>query len=253
MEADREKMLEKLRKLFALGKSSNQHEAELAMQKASEIMEEYQISATEVDLQEAGRITREDIRATDGYGIKHWIFVLARASAKLYNGDAAYSADQTHLHFIGTKTDIEAIKMTFAHLHDSWKSIVEADLRNKKTAWREEWKACGCPPTEVWAPKDTMSYKHGHGVGYATALDIRIDAIVRERNKHVKAVSVTGNSLVVVKDLAIKDYKETRGYTSHRTTSSGGDAGGRTDGYNAGRAVPLGGIEHRTNHLIGRA
>jgi hypothetical protein len=41
---DRSKLIERLKKLFALGQSTNQHEAELAMAKANEIMTEHQIT-----------------------------------------------------------------------------------------------------------------------------------------------------------------------------------------------------------------
>lgn len=249
---EREKMLEKLKKLFALGKSENQHEAELAMQKASEIMEQYQINASEVDLQEAGHISREDFVGGDGSGVKHWVYVIARASARLYDGNCAYTRGvKGGLHFIGTKTDIEAMKMTFRHLYDSWKSIVESDLRARKDAWRVEWKLAGCPPQCVWGPGETMTYKQGHGVGYSEAIMTRVAVIALQRHKNVQAKSVTGNSLVLVKDHAIKSYMKASGYSSSTSQASRGDESGRNAGQAAGNSIPLNGLEHRQNHLIG--
>lgn len=240
MDDDRKRLIEKLKKLFALGKSDNQHEAELAMKKASDLMEEYQISASEIDLQEAGRITREDICVSKGYGVRHWVFALARASARLFDGDCAYSGNQTHVHFIGTATDIEAMKMTFEHLYKSWESIVDSDLMKAKLE---------CEKYSRFTPADTMKFKHGHGVGYADALDTRIYLLVQQRKKNVKAVSVTGNNLVVVKNAAIENYKSTRGYVKHHTSARSGSDEGREMGRMAGNAVPLGGIEGRKERV----
>ena len=46
---EREKALDRIRKLLALGTSSNQAEAELAMQRAEELLKRYQIDEAELD------------------------------------------------------------------------------------------------------------------------------------------------------------------------------------------------------------
>jgi Protein of unknown function (DUF2786) len=79
------KLLERLKKLFALGQSSNQHEAELATQKASEIMAEHQIAMSEIDLLDDGEITKEDHFMPEGARMANWVLRLASAAAILYD------------------------------------------------------------------------------------------------------------------------------------------------------------------------
>lgn len=238
--SNRDKILEKLRKLFALGQSPNQHEAELAMAKANTIMQEHQISMTDIDLKEAGEMSREDVTVAKGEGaVRHWVYKLARASAQLYDGECASSLRKSDITFIGTSTDIEAMKMTFVHLFKSWQSIVEYDLRKAKEL-----------SLVPFVPRDTMLYKQGHGVGYAQALSLRVYELVKIRQQKVQK-TVTGNALVVVKDQALSSFMKKAGYNSTRAHSSSGSHAGQFAGLAAGRAVPLGGVEQRKSHMIG--
>lgn len=234
---DREKMLDKLKKLFALGKSPNQHEAEAALRKASEIMQQYQIDHAEVDMREMGSIGRgEDVVVEKAGAARHWVYVLANASAKMFDGAAIHAPtkEEMRIQFVGTKSDIMAMRMLFNHLWESWLSIVEADLRNEKERVKEI--TIG---DFYWSPASTMKYKHGHGVGFAQAIDARVSEIVMARRAEVSK-TVTGRDLVVVKGQQLQTWMDkhtTKG--SHR--SSGGSNAGRNAGYAAGERIPLGG------------
>lgn len=239
---EREKLLDKLRKLFALGASSNQHEAELAMAKATELMRQHQISATEVDLKEAGQMSEEDIVVGKGDGVRHFVYVMARAAATMFDGEvAALQNDRRTLRFIGTKNDIEAMKMIFTHLFASWKAIVEHDLREAKRF-----------AESPFAPRDTMRYKHGHGVGFSTAVLARAKVLQAERRASVSAKSVTGRDLVVVKGRALTDHMRGK-YHTRQTNPSPGSMGGARDGAMRGLSIPLhGAVEQREARLLGR-
>lgn len=246
MTPEREKLIDKLRKLFALGQSSNQHEAELAMQKANELMRLHQIAATGIDFAEAGKVSAEDVTVDSLSGVRHWVYVLCRASAYLYDGEAMMSGNsRADVCFVGNKDEIVMMKMTFQHLFSSWKSIVEADLKEAKRGYAD--RVLGS-----YTPAMTMKFKHGHGVGYSSALMTRIVALVAERKKAVQATTVTGNSLVVVKNQAVEQYME-RHSSTRKGGSSSGSAAGQMAGREAGNKVPLGGIEHRQDKMIGRS
>jgi len=248
-DTDKSRILDRLRKLFALSKSSNQHEAELAMQKASEIMQAYQISLTEVDLAAEGNIGKSGDYVVHGSGgARHWVYVLARSAARLYDGECLNDAGQGEMRvvFVGTPVDIEAMKMTFEHLWKSWHSIVESDLAADKQ--RVE-----LTQGYRFQPRDTMRYKHGHGVGYAQALSERIAMIVKERRAEVQASSATGRALVVVKSAALADWMKRHTSCYKVSGTSSGSNAGRDAGRAAGNSVPLGGIAQRRSHMIGRA
>ena len=50
MTINKQRIMERIEGLLRLSKSSNQHEAELATQRASELIEKYQISMTALDV-----------------------------------------------------------------------------------------------------------------------------------------------------------------------------------------------------------
>lgn len=229
MTADKEKIIEKLKKLFALGNSPNQHEAELAMKKASELMTEYQVNMTEIDLSEEGAAVKEDfdMKGAD-YDRRIWVAVLAQSCAKLYDAECySVSGKGWVQRFYGTPVDIAAAKMTLEHLYKSWRSIVEHDWFN----------AINRADPDV----SKMSFKASHGQGFACAIGRRIDQLVKERQ--AKVLSATGRDLVVVKSAAINDL---RAGQKTRTKRNGSDVD--PNAFNAGRqrgeVIPLhGGIE----------
>lgn len=234
---DRDKMLEKLRKLFALGNSPNQHEAELAMAKANELMREHQISADQIDMHEAGNISGSDIFiVANAGGARHWVWVLADAAAKLFDGRALHAGTtgEMRIRFVGTKTDMQAMKMMFDHLWKSWLSIVEADLRNEKDRVRQL--TIG---DMYWPPATTMKYKHGHGVGFADVVNKRVQELVEERRASVEK-SATGRDLIVVKGQALANWMKDNSRQGGNASSTGSGAG-MAAGARAGQAIPLGG------------
>lgn len=239
---EREKLIDKLRKLFALGASSNQHEAELAMAKAAELMREHQISAIEIDLKEAGQVSEEDVVVAKGNGVRHFVYMMARAAAIMFDGEVSILlGSRSALRFIGTKNDIEAMKMIFTHLFASWKAIVEHDLREAKRF-----------AESPFAPRDTMRYKHGHGVGFSTAVLGRARVLQAERRASVSTKSATGRDLVVVKDQALAAHIRGK-YHARQTNPSPGSMSGAIDGASRGSSIPLhGAVEQREARLLGR-
>ena len=230
-----EKMIEKLKKLFALGQSPNQHEAEAAMAKANEIMTEYQISATDVDLADDGDVVRQELELGEGKQ-STWIQSLAMAAAKLYDGKCFYAARHDgpglKLRFYGTKADILAAQMTFQHLYGSWKSIVALELSRE-------------------APMNTRTYKRAHGMGFTSAIDSRVKKLVQERQAKVK--TATGRDLVVVKGAAVDNFLKDK-KIGRKTSAPPRDTHGFASGYQRGQDIPLhGSLEKEKPLMIGKA
>lgn len=235
---DREKMLDKLKKLFALGNSPNQHEAEAALRKANEIMQQYQIDHAEVDMREMGSIGASDtFTVANAGGARHWVWVLGHAAARMFDGAALHAGvtGEMKLRFVGTRQDMEATKMLFEHLWKSWLSIVEADLRSEKQRVKEL--TIG---DFYWSPSSTMRYKHGHGIGFAGAIAHRVSEIVKARQQEVSK-TVTGRDLIVVKGQQLAVWMAANSRTGGSGSSSSGSSAGRSAGMAAGEKIPLGG------------
>jgi hypothetical protein len=232
-----DKIIAKIQKLLALGQSDNEHEAQLAMQRANDLMEKHQLSMSQIDVDklDSTGITEEDY-TVEGQKMKlKWIQTLASAAACMFDGQVLVNRrlHGTSFTFVGFPDDIEMMKALFEHLYASWHTIVAKDLLNAKSEHElGDWRP--------WAPKDTMSFKAGHGVSYATTVYWRADELVKSRKEKVWTEG-TCTALVMVKDAALAEYGETQGWrTARAARSSNGSTAGRAAGRQAGQSANLG-------------
>ena len=230
---DRSKIIDRIRKLLALSSSNNQHEAELAAQRASEMLEQHQLSMSDVEVRdiERSRVIKEEY-VVGGQKMKLlWITQLARAAARLFDGEVlSYrKLHGTSFAFIGFPDDVAMMKPMFEHLYNAWFGIVEADLRAAKMEHGGRWEPC-----------DTMLFKAGHGKAYANALQCRCHDLAAERKRRVSGTA-PGTALVLVKDVAIKNFGVADGWVHVKTHQSTGSESGRRYGRAAGESVALGG------------
>ena len=246
-------MIEKIKKLLALSKSSNQHEAELAAKRASELMEKYQISSASV---EASSIKSGKERVADVHfevpdlRMKYqWVVILGQAAAKLFDGTILVN---TRLHgtgfvFVGFESEIPLMREMFLHLYRSWQGFVEQDLDEAKSRHQLNRERMATLYGESltafasWAPKDTMKFKHGHGQGYAEALLVRCINLANERKAKMQAASQTCTALVIVRDQEVQKFLDDRGCKTKNLKQTRGDASGYSAGARAGNSVALGG------------
>ena len=227
-------VIEKIKKLLALSKSSNENEARLAAQKASELMQKHQIDAADVLIQEVKtqKIVRENYEV-EGLRMKYvWVETLGYAVARLFDGSVLTTGQLhgTRFIFVGYPKDIEAMRMLFRHLYDSWLSIVEADLQAAKADHVGNWK-----------PRDTMKFKLGHGQGYASRISQRCDELVAARKAAVSRSSGSGTALVLVKDRALEEWKTENNIRTVKRHQSSGSMSGYAHGVRAGSNAALGG------------
>lgn len=247
MSDNRDAVMKKIEKLLRLSKSTNQHEAELALAKANELMAEYQIESADVELAKA----KEEAPLEDEYytvkdlKMKYrWIVDLAGACAKLYDGDAIniLNLHETRIQFVGPKGNIQLMKVTFEYLYESWKSIVENDLRTAKTKFLRD-------QGYSFQPRDTMKFKLGHGTAFSTAIYWRVDRLVKERKSKLEKYE-TGKALVVVNEDNLNKWYSENGVKIRKMKQSRGNSVGREYGHAAGSSIPLAGIDFNQNKRL---
>lgn len=235
MAKEREVLVEKIRKLLALSQSDNQHEAELAAERASKLLEEHQITMSEVELQDVKRQgVMSEYYTIPGLKMRYvWVTRLAWAAAKLYDAEILdiNSLHGTTVLFIGYPDDVGMAKTTLEYLYRSWERIVARDLAEAK-AKNPEYK---------FRPKDTMKFKLGHGQGYAMALFRRAVTLARQRKQNVQASGSTGTSLVVMKEKEVNETVSLHTTGKSRAKQQGGSALGYRAGSEAGKNIALGG------------
>lgn len=241
----RENMVERIKKLLALGKSSNENEAAAAMQKASNLMKEHLISVTDIEVLEAkeGQVVCVDYEVPDLRMKYRWVESLIEAGAVLCDCVMLVHSGKLHgttASIVGFQNDIDAAIVVFEHLWKSWPGIVKVDLLAAKAE---------ALPVR-FAPKDTMAYKQGHGTAFANAIRYRCLKIAQARKTEIKEASVTGSALIVVKEDKVGDWMAENSVKSNRRPASIGSGEGLIAGRVAGEAIPLNAIKEQKQELL---
>lgn len=226
--AERERLLERVRKLFAMAQQSeaSPHEAEIALRRCQSLMSKYGISEADLHTSEFGHA-----EFTKGRTIPSHVKFLASAVAKLHDvlfvrGDAGFAE------FRGFDVDAKVARMTLEYLIDA----VERALANRKRA--------GDFPAGRSAAYD-------YRLGFATQVNKRVREIVKERKAAEQAATGTGTSLTVRKmeivdrecghDLRNASFSSSRGARNGAAHAAGVDDGSNVslDQQVGGSAAPL--------------
>ena len=173
---DREKLLERIRKLFAMSQETeaSPHEAEIALRRCQSLMSRYGI--TEADLH-TSKFSAETFRTSTR--VPMHIQWLASAMQSLHSvlfvtggGDGP--------EFRGFDIDVKVARMTMEYLEDA----IERSLTTRRRA--------GTFPAGRSAAYD-------YRVSFAIEVSNRIDTLVEEREAAEAAATVTGTSLTIRK------------------------------------------------------
>lgn len=214
------KIVERIRKLLALSKSDNQHEAELALIKANELMEEHQIKMADTFDPKAKSIIIEQLVNSKR---AKWVASLALSCASLFDCKLLVnSSDATKLTFVGTHENIQNSIMTFEFLIKAWETIANNDFETYRRIHNVHGK----------------SFKSSHGSGYSFAIGSRCSKLIEERKKKVFSHS-NGTALIVANEQAMTEHlsKYTKSAKIQYNNSS---VEGFISGYDAGNKVNLG-------------
>ena len=230
------KIIERIEKLLRLSKSDNQHEAELAAQRASELMTKHQISMSSLDVEEMKNETIGQ-NLYEGETIKRqWVPILADACAKLFDG-MVVQRGVSKIFFVGFDEDNKAAQELFRHLYGAWDGIVNRDSKIEKLKRSDT----GLFSVDFSQPLNGASYPNSHGLGYANGIRSRGLELVKERKKEVQAASVAGTDLIIVKGAALRSYEAGQNWRSSRTSTNNRDRAGYSAGSTAGQSAALGG------------
>lgn len=221
---DREKLLERIRKLYAMSRESESspHEAEIAMRRCQSLMAKFGITEADLETSEFGASSiGKDFRSVPSY-----VGVLGSAVALLHDCLCVKSGT---IEFRGFSIDAEVASMTYGYLMD----VMERSLKARK---RE-----GAVP-----PGRSSSFDYR--VGFALAVLERARKIDRERREAEEALRrkasagraaadvARGSSLTVLKREIVREHcmeglrmgrpKRVR-YRNGRAHSAGSDDGSR--------------------------
>lgn len=209
----REKLLARVRKLFAMAQESeaSPHEAEIALRRCQSLMSKFGITEKDLETSEFGRQS-----AHTGKRVPMHIQYLSIAVAELH-GVLFVSGGGEEAHFRGFEIDVRVARLTLDYLSDAVERALTARRRN------------GDFPAGRVAAYD-------YRLAFAIEVSNRVDTIVRQREAEERASSSTGTALTIRKleiverecgqDLS-KSTVRGRGVIDHAAAGAGREDGSR--------------------------
>lgn len=184
----RERIIEKVRKLLALSRSSNEHEAALAAAHAQRLLAEHNLSMSEVEVREEGAGEAELIVART---VPAWLSSLFAVVAGAFDcmPIMTTTAGEGRLRFIGVGGDPAVAACTLQFLIRELRRLASAYLATRKAG-----AGTGTPAVRR---RMRGSYLLGGVQGVRQALAIQ-----------KAATPTTAGALVPVKEALIRQYRE---------------------------------------------
>lgn len=230
-----ERVIERVKKLLALSRSSNPHEASAAAEKARELIQKYKLDRAEVELKEEGAEVESLDYSTNVVGWQRDLgFVIARSffCRAIHTPRGKDTGGRSWLHFVGKPEDIDTTKTLFEFLRGELKRLARTAYED----YRRRFLRFGCPGA---GPKlaEPGAWKRDFWNGAVFVIDGRLHAMAMK----FAASSVTARALVRVSDDAIKRKIEAT-FKGLRQTTMGEPIetlSGWVEGTKAGSVVPL--------------
>jgi hypothetical protein len=229
----REKIVDRIRKLLALSRSSNENEAATAAARAAELMREHQIEEAQLRVEDPSAVKEPIERAAIDKATRRirWKGTLAAALAKSLGCHMWWEGPTIKV--LGRQSAARTMFYMYGYL------VAEIDRLAE-----EQYRATGL----ALLPAGVVGWKNGFRRGAADTISIRLSS---ERHKHeastaaqLAAGASTSAALMVIKkdqtevDLAWKEMSKGFGSVSRGKVTN---ADGYRAGVDAGRNVSLGG------------
>lgn len=120
---NREKIIERIKQLFALGDSSrnpNEGEVKTALRMAKKLMAKYNLSLSEIEIKESGESCIIELNSNEFKHFRGWETRLANIAAKLFKVrlviGASHGMRLRNMIFVGYRVDAELAQKCFSYL-----------------------------------------------------------------------------------------------------------------------------------------
>ena len=207
---DKEKLISTVKKLLALAQSPNKAEAELAAQRAYELLEKYNLEMP-ADVKEDLSIT--EVVLKEGRTLKKWYQYLAMVVAEHYFCETVtgYNHNKTsyQLSLIGRPHNVTICRSIFDYIHKAILREARSIRKNAKTKYRD-------------------SFKYG-----------MVSEIAQRLREKKKNSSRESNALVISESALIDEYLKSIGVKTVPFKNNSGNKQGFSRGLAAGRRVSL--------------
>lgn len=226
---DYSKVIEKIKKLFSLSKSSNENEAALALEKAREMMLKYNIEQNDLVKDQIDDIIELDFAIASRFNtphmiLAHWIGEGFMIKSIVIRTRTGHHKIDNKIKFVGSKTDVAVASYVYSYMVN----IMETKSKEYFESIRYS--------KEKWSPLGAKKVKGDYEYGFVTAVVEKLKAMKAERIVKNPYEEEVCKSLVVVKNALVEKYiQDNIGKTTtlNRTTSY--DKNNFTNGYSEGQ------------------
>jgi len=226
-----EKIQDKIKKLLALSESENQHEAELAMKRAQDLMTKYNIEMAEVLIDiSPSDITEEKVSIRGA--ARSWVATLALSCGNMFDCKTVQlRGTRVHVKFYGSRENIQSAAHLYRHLYKSWMHIARHDYKIYSNTNE--------------GSLSYEAYRTSHGNGFSRSIYYRVEELLNSRKEELVQASSSAGLVPVKMADAIDAYIENSGMRigkGRKGTYRSNDA--FASGKAAGNNVAFGGAVH---------
>jgi len=221
----KEDVIAKVKKLLKLSGSDNEHEANLALQKASQLMRDHCISEAQVQGEDKERL--ESIDFDDIHfpsNTKNWSQSLSAGVAKAFGckpifiGSGSSFNTKYLMRTFGTATDRATVQVMLDYSYATVNRLIKKEQKRLKT--EEPW-------------ENVKKYSHNFRVGLAVSMRSTLTEIAKQNTKEVVDKTEYGIILYDKSKRVEALFKEK--YPNKLKSLGSLSTRGSANGYNAGR------------------
>lgn len=205
-------IIEKIKKLFALGKSANEHEAALAMERARSMMLKYNIEQSDLAKNEIEDIIEIDFALNSKFNtpattLAYWIGKGFNIKPIIIKTSTGYHKSEKKIRFIGTISDIAAGTYVYGYI------LNLINIKSKEYFEQIRWSK------SKWTPSGSKKAQTDYSYGFVNTIAKQLEAMEKEREIVNPYEVEVEKALVVVKNANIDKYiKDTLGKVKSSNT-----------------------------------
>lgn len=178
MDAPNERVIDLIRKCLALGKSPNEHEAALAMEKAQELLEKYNLSMRDIEGEAQTKISNM-LNFSISIGTSEWKRYLIHYVAEANFCKILISGKDIHI--LGRDTNVTAVLVMSSWIVSQLESMAWFETHTSSTSSKLRWRN-----SFLQGAIDRIRERLQEGRKQRTSVDPNLKALVVDLSREVE-------------------------------------------------------------------
>jgi len=231
---DKDNIIKKIQKCFALAESPNENEAAVAADMAQRLLDKYNLTMVDLaSFESPSEIITSDVSEKGRH--ESWTGTLMSGLSKTFDcrGYSSSTGKGRTFKVVGFPTDIEVFTYTYNYLLRVIKGLYTAALKKEKAE------------SSYWSRKDTFAFKSG----FCTGCSQRIVTRIKEDRDNRLQANVDSRALVVTKGKTVSTWVDKNLNLKSRTKRY--NPTGYTKGVNAANGISLRNAIKASNRMNG--